>query len=291
VIDQQGNVVIPFTHSYLSVVKEGYLIGGTIMTSKAGKKIAQKICPVVYNLRGETAFDNDCAEDPSRMLPGKVDKSGNYSEGGWPMIQEGKFVLEDINGDEFVAVDVRTNRQLSLYSVTFPDHYFRFREGVLAFQYEGEDGDGPILASYTDTLSFDAGALTENIRPFSFEANNVHPFFNGVAAIEQDGKWIFIDRKGAVISETALSTKEYRAAPPMYFNGLIGFFNSKNKAGYVNLKGETVIPFELDEYHPFESDVTPVKKNGLFGLLRKDGTWAVPPRFEEMYAAPCPCYQ
>jgi hypothetical protein len=84
--------------------------------------------------------------------------------------------------------------------------------------------------------------------------------------------------------------KEYTAYPPMHFNGLIGLFY-KGKAGYVNTKGETIIPFQFSEYHPFETDVTPVKYEGSYGLLRKDGTWAVPPRFQNLYLSPCPCYQ
>jgi|GEM_PF-3460784 len=289
VIDQKGNITIPLSHDYLSVVKEGYVIGGVIFRNKSAKKLMGRICPVIMDLQGTPVFENDCTDEPSVVLPGTVDKAGNYSEGAWPMVQEGKIVLEDVYGEEFTAVDIATNRQFPLYAVQFPDHYVRFREGVLAFQYA--EGDETTLAGYADTLSFNPGSLTGKQVPFNFEATKVHPFFNGVAAVELDGKWLFIDREGEIISKTNLSTTEYYASPPMYFNGLVGFFNGKGKAGYVNLKGETVIPFELEAYHPFEWDVAPVKQKGLFGLIRKDGTWAVSPRFEDMYATPCPCYQ
>ncbi|HYC86934.1 MAG TPA: WG repeat-containing protein [Chryseosolibacter sp.] len=289
VIDQQGNIKIPLQHEYLSVVKEGFVIGGVVFTSKSSKALYQRLCPIVYGLNGEVVLENDCTDEPSVVLPGTVDKSGRYSEGAWPMVQNGAIVLEDVYGEEFQAAHVASGRTIPLYSITFPDHYARFREGVLAFQFKDE-GESPGLAAYADTVMFAAG-LASASSPLSYQANVVHPFFNNVAAVEQDGLWSFIDRDGDVISKTNLSTTEYRAAPPMYFNGLVGFFNGKGKAGYVNLKGETVIPFEFEEYHPFEWDVTPVKKNGLYGLLRKDGTWAVDPRFEDMYAAPCPCYQ
>ena len=59
----------------------------------------------------------------------------------------------------------------------------------------------------------------------------------------------------------------------------------------IDLKGNVVIPFQFEEYHPFEYEVTAVKYKGKFGLIRKDGTWAVPARFEELNIGFCPCFR
>lgn len=75
----------------------------------------------------------------------------------------------------------------------------------------------------------------------------------------------------------------------MYFNGLIAFWKN-GKVGFVDITGKEVIPFTLEEYHPFEYDVTPAKQNGLFGLIRKDGTWSVAPKFEYLEISVCPCF-
>ena len=73
----------------------------------------------------------------------------------------------------------------------------------------------------------------------------------------------------------------------MYFNGLIGLFKN-GKAGYVDINGKEIIPFTLDEYHPFWIRGNPSEERRSVRLLRKDGSWAVAPKFEKFHCRALP---
>jgi hypothetical protein len=280
VISASGEPVIPFLYAYLSVFKDGYVVGGSL----AEKPFKGKVCPFVLNEKADTVFAQlDCSDMPD-FLPGFVTKKGYYSQ-AWPFVKDGKLFLESVYENEPVVIFIPGGERSTLNGYRF-DYNNGFREGLFAARSYGE-GD-TWSGIYIDSTTLISQTIT-NAFP-ELAAQKAYPFFNGVAAIEQDGKWSFIDRQGNMISQTNLPVKEYTAYPPMHFNGLIGLFY-KGKAGYVNTKGETIIPFQFSEYHPFETDVTPVKYEGSYGLLRKDGTWAVPPRYQNLYLSPCPCYQ
>lgn len=305
VIDQSGKIIIPFIHEYISVFINGYVIAGKYISRKGYAGI---VCPTVLNERNEVIFevgkpinpdiflDNLASYDCTRLfLPGFANKKNNTYSNGWPIIRKGILLLKEVPEGSveffnFVALDVRTGKSFSFVPGLQPvNNYFAFREGSIAMEIpDSKQADfGDTGMGYYDTANFTAGYM----RDLLYEAKDqkVHPFFNGVAAVEKDERWIFIDRDFSVMSETQLSTKEYDAFPPMYFNGLIGFWKN-GKAGFVDITGKEVIPFTLEEYHPFEYDVTPAKQNGFYGLIGKDGSWAVPPKFEDLQVGPCPCF-
>ncbi len=310
VIDQSGKIIIPLVHEYISVFANGYVVTGKYYSSKSYK---MRVCPTVFNEKNEVVFqigqpagqdqveslpwqDYECSQ---LFLPGYAEKKTNGYSQGWPIVRDNKLVLlETLEGGPSYAslkvIDLKTNKSISIQrGLELADNYYGSREGLIAIEVPEEKdkledlGDFAIGGFY-DTASFTSEYLGTPI--FNSTGLRIHPFFNGVAAAEKDGHWIFIDRDGAVINETTLSTKEYDAFPPMYFNGLIGFWKN-GKAGYVDVSGKVVIPFALEEYHPFEQEITPVKQNGLYGLMRKDGSWAVPAKFEDLLLSPCPCYQ
>jgi len=285
VIDVKGNIVLPFNFLYLSVYNEGYIVA--VQKIYESKSLKGKACPLIYNDKGELVSSEDDCDDELYFLPGKFNKHGLYSIGGWPMVREGKLILAESDYyEENIALDIATNKIRTLSGLVAADSYYGIREGLLAVN---EVEDGFINRGYYVDLSDKADNSSYKVI-FDYEFDNVHPFFNGVAAIERDKKWSFINREGEIIGATNLSTDLYRVGIPMYYNGLIGFFHNK-KAGYVDLNGNVVIPFQFDEYHPFEHEVTPVKHKGKYGLIRKDGSWAVQPAFKDIFAAPCPCYK
>ena len=305
VIDRSGKIIIPLSYDYISVFANGYVVAGKYITQKGYKGM---VCPTVLNEKNEVVFQVGQAkkedgqswveyECTQLFLPGYADKKSNGYSAGWPIVREGKLILkESMEGGpqyaNFKVLDVLTGKSLSFPQGMQPsDDSFGIRAGTIAMEIpedrREELGDFTIGGFY-DTANLNGEYLVNPL--FNFAGQKVHPFFNGVAAVEKDDKWIFIDRDGEVISETQLSTKEYDATPPMYFNGLTAFWKN-GKAGYVDITGKEIIPFTLEEYHPFEYDITPVKQNGLYGLIRKDGTWAVSPKFEYLLVSPCPCYQ
>lgn len=291
IIDGDGKTIIPIKYDYLSVIKNGVVIGGRVLT---GKYFKGSICPFVLSEKSDTLFlQYDCSDMPSFLTVRKEKKGFTYPH-GLPLVQEGFAIFDSPDwegeGDFQQRSLVRISNQNPFWFDGLGQLSSRIsiREGRVAITYktEGEATTGRFL----DTLQLGQG-YGDYQDAFELYAEGTHPFFNGVAAVEQNGKWNFVDREGWIISKTNLSTEEYRASPPMYYNGLIGLFNSEDKAGYVDIEGNVVIPFQFEEYHPFEYDVTPVKYNGLYGLLRKDGSWAAQPKFEMINFTPCPCYQ
>ncbi|MBL7871749.1 MAG: WG repeat-containing protein [Cyclobacteriaceae bacterium] len=303
VIDQSGKIIIPIIHEFISVFINGYVVAGKYIGKK---QFANMICPVVLNEQNEVIFEvgKPITEDPENLieydcfnlfLPGYANKRNNAYSNGWPIVREGILVLKELpegtpDYANFLALDVRTGKSFSFPQGFQPvNNSFAFREGTIAMEIpESKREDfGDTGMGFYDTTSFTTGYMKEVLS--EWVDHNVQPFFNGVAALEKDERWIFINRDFIVMSETQLSPKEYKAFPPMYFNGLIGFWKN-GKAGFVDITGKEVIPFTLEEYHPFEYDVTPAKQNGFYGLLRKDGSWAVPPKFEDLQMGPCPCF-
>jgi hypothetical protein len=284
VIDVSGNVIIPFAHNYLSIFNEGYIVAVNNINQAKGFK--GSACPSIYNEKGQLVISADDCEDDIYFLPGTFNSKYQYSLGGWPMVREGKLILVESGFyDEIMILDIKSQKMRGISSYEVVDNYYGFKEGLLAVA-EVEDGFSK-RGYYIDVSGSDDYSY-KNV--FDDDYDYVHPFFNGVAAVEKDNKWSFIDREGKLISETSLSTDTYSVATPMHFNGLVGFFYNK-KAGFIDLQGNVVIPFQFDEYHPFEHDVTPVKFKGKYGLIRKDGSWAVEPKFKYIMSAPCPCYE
>ena len=320
VVNSNGEEIIPFQYDYLSVMKDGYIVGGSLIPGKAFKN---RVCPIVLNDKNEVVFEtgqndpegHDCSQ---LFLPGfAYPTTGNYSP-GFPMVRDGMLIVLEAweggpNYAQYKVMDVKTGLGIVLQQeMSIADDYLGMREGTLAIdlaiEEENQDDEDQIYGrvkvipenanrkgvfydtANIKTQNFDVPLFSNDNLAVANQFQRAHPFFNGVAAVQIDNKWAFVDREGWIINETKLATSEYKAFPPMYFNGLIGLFKN-GKAGYVDINGKEVIPFTLDEYHPFEYAVTPVKKGGLYGLLRKDGSWAVAPKFEKLSLSPCPCYQ
>lgn len=289
VIDGTGKTIIPLKYNYLSVMKNGLVVGGQVLK----EYFKGNICPFVLNEKSDTLFIQlDCSDMPS-FLSVKAEKGKFYYSAGWPLVEDGFVILESPNWEDSEGPKTRSIVRLSnqelimLQNLTIVDKQVVVREGRIAVNHMVENSF--VSGRYLDTLMLGGDFTYQDA--FELQAQTVYPFFNGVAAAERDGMWIFLDREGWVISKTNLSTEEYKAGPPMYYNGLIGLFNSQDKAGYVDIKGNVVIPFQFEEYHPFEYEITPVKYNGQYGLLKKDGSWAAQPKFEKINPAPCPCFQ
>jgi hypothetical protein len=290
IVSAQGDTIVPFRFAYASIYNEGTaVVGVTVKNPKSYRdKVRVFFADSLGNIAGykgeESAMLTFEEGEKTFFLPGQMIK-GQYQDRGWPIVRSDKILLNNTEAE--IAYDVRTEAQLDLYGYSTFDHT-GFRENLMPCI----TGDPVETGGDRDVVYLRANPGEFNYSPaFTLKASHAYPFFNGVAAVASEGKWIFIDNEGWVISRTGLSTEEYKANPPMYFNGLIGFVNSKDKVGFVNIKGETVIPFEFDEYHPFEYDVTPAKYKGSYGLLKKDGTWAVEPRFETLDIGPCPCFK
>lgn len=80
-------------------------------------------------------------------------------------------------------------------------------------------------------------------------------FKDGFAPVFLNGKAYFIDKKGV-----DLFKKSFKAVAH-FSNGLAMCTDSANKSGFIDTKGNIVIPFILYGSYPFNGDITPVRND------------------------------
>lgn len=129
---------------------------------------------------------------------------------------------------------------------------------------------------------------------------NAGGFSEGLAPVKKDGKWGYIDKTGKVMIEPKYSDwSEYGAEGIKQYNGAGIFSNGiakvavKNgtepaKWGYINNKGETILPLEYDDAYGSDGTYFTVgKKVGdtvKYGIVDKDGNTVLPFIFEDVTA-------
>ncbi len=108
------------------------------------------------------------------------------------------------------------------------------------------------------TLAASAMAADEYTEVIPCQYDNARSFSEGLAAVEKDGRWGFIDKEGneviPFIYDYALSFNE-GLAPVML----------DHKMGYIDKTGDVVIPFELFLADNF--------KEGVASVLLREGGW------------------
>ena len=114
--------------------------------------------------------------------------------------------------------------------------------------------------------------------PFQFDA--VFDFWKGMAEVKTDGKWNLIDTAGRFVLPYALDG----------FNGRFGEAGllaaaQKDKWGFINRKGEWIIPPQFETAYSFQNGMARVKTNGKWGLVNPKGEWVTAPVFDFIRSA------
>jgi len=95
-------------------------------------------------------------------------------------------------------------------------------------------------------------------------------FHNGIAAIEIDSKWGFIDKTG-----TRFILPQFEDVEPRWqFSNGLALVKSKGKWGYIDKRGYFCIPAKFDEAEPFSptfSQHVLVKLNGELFFIDREG--------------------
>ncbi|MEJ0034421.1 MAG: WG repeat-containing protein [Bacteroidota bacterium] len=167
-------------------------------------------------------------------------------------------------------LDVRSKQLVNLKINSLFDEV---REGRLNLAIDG------ISYSWSIPLPSQPAA---NESKFNFLSPVIHPFSGGIAAVHKDGKWAFVDKDGSLVSETNLPATDYVNDQLLYSSGYV-IFTKKNGDGiYTDLKGAQRIAMEFDELQPFQLGAAVVKSKGKYGLIQKDGTWAIQPTYDNI---------
>jgi hypothetical protein len=100
----------------------------------------------------------------------------------------------------------------------------------------------------------------------------IEPFKNGIAKIEFNGKYGFIDSQGKEI----ISPQFEQAL--QFSEGLAGV-SIKGKCGYIDKTGKLVIPAVFEAVCNFHQGLAAVKLNGKFGFIDSTGKIVITPQY------------
>jgi hypothetical protein len=265
-IDTKGSTVVEFEKDIMSAYQTGWALAGS-KTSSAGLyrvAVIDTMGKVVVN------FDNTYLTETT-ISAGKRVREGYVS-----VLVDGDFAaslvpsIEKIDGKPlyYALLDVKNKR---LVSLKIPSLDAEVREGRFNMSVDG------IAYSWSQPLP--AEPVVSEAR-FSFLSPVIFPFSGGIAAVQKEGKWAFVDKDGSLLSESNLTADEYTNDKPLYTGGFILLWKKGGSGIYVDLNGHQRIPLEFEEMNPFQSGAAVVKHKGKYGLIQKDGTWALPAEFE-----------
>ncbi|MBW4538564.1 MAG: WG repeat-containing protein [Myxacorys chilensis ATA2-1-KO14] len=124
-----------------------------------------------------------------------------------------------------------------------------------------------------------------------FEHSQAYDALNaseGLAAIQIDSHWGFIDGTGKFVIEPQFSSAG------RFSNGLAPVRDTvANKYGYIDRIGKFVIPPQFAEAQPFSEGLAAVKVNqneqdvsGQWGYIDTTGLFIIPPQFQDTFPSP-----
>lgn len=100
-------------------------------------------------------------------------------------------------------------------------------------------------------------------------------FHNRLCSVKQDGKWGVIDTTGEWVIEPQYSWY-------VRFNDGLAPVEVDGKYGYIDTEGKTVIDFRFDYAQDFYNGVAQVHTSEGWGLIDKEGNWVLEPVYEQM---------
>ena len=113
------------------------------------------------------------------------------------------------------------------------------------------------------------------IEPYFNTANHFDPG-SGLALVEKDEKWQYIDTLGQTYDYNNITDKEFDFSEGLAVGLKDGEF------GYINNKGEWVIRPQFKAANKFQMGFAKVKKKGKWGLIDKEGNWILDPVYKNI---------
>jgi hypothetical protein len=265
-LDMKGNAAVPFAADIMSSFLTAWALSGTKTSTEDLYRVAvvDTVGKVVVN------FDNTYLTGKS-IMGGKKVREGYVS-----VLVEGDFgssliaAPEKLDGKtlHYALLDVKNRRLVNLKVASLDAEV---REGRFNMVIDG------IAYSWSQPLQAEP---VPSEAKFSYLTPAIYPFSGGIAAVQKDGKWAYIDKDGSLLSESNLTVTDYTNAKPLYMGGYVIFWKKGGEGIYVDLRGSQRIPLEFEELNPFQSGAAVVKYKGKYGLVQKDGTWALPAEYE-----------
>ena len=108
--------------------------------------------------------------------------------------------------------------------------------------------------------------------PFKYDL--VSGFHEGLAGVELNGKWGYINKSGKEVVPPKYDEAEF------FHEGLAGV-KLNGKCGYINKSGKEVVPPKYDKANYFNEGLASVELNGKCGYINKSGKEVVPLKYDE----------
>lgn len=267
-IDATGKEKIPYEYDAMSTFQSGFVLAGRKTAS------ADLYSVVVLDTLGQAVISFDNIYLPVKSFSERK----KVREGYTSVLVDGTF--QGLLSESSYKLDGRTlyfglldvkNKKLISAKVNSMDA--EVREGRLNLSSDG------IAYSWSVPLSSEP---SPNDAKFKVLANAIYSFSGGIAAIDKNGKWAYVDKDGSLLAETNLPTGDYVNENAMYFGGFVIFKKSNGAFIFTDLNGNQKIALEFDAANPFQYGFALVRFKGKWGLLQKDGSWAVPADFDDL---------
>ncbi len=142
------------------------------------------------------------------------------------------------------------------------------------FKFAGSFRDGLAAVDLCDKCAY---INKSGKRAFSGEFRSCYRFSKGVAKVEiGKGQWAFIDTTGKILASLTGDS----GAVALFSEDLIpSEKEGSNGIGFVNRKGEFVIPPRFSAVHPFSEGLAAVAEKDLWGYIDKTGNFVIKPQF------------
>ncbi len=90
------------------------------------------------------------------------------------------------------------------------------------------------------------------------------------------GKWGYIDENGVVV----ISQQFHYATG--FKEGMAEVRNNEGKVGFINKEGHLLIDYQLDAAYGFYEGLAAARSNDQWGFINKKGQWVIPPGFDKI---------
>jgi hypothetical protein len=210
------------------------------------------------------------------------------------------------NGEKYVYINNRGEVEVEPEVQVFRTSVFRGKYALagvgdmykLKWGYIDRTGKLVIPAKYAQATIFSEGLAWVKSEDGAFvainetgeevlrlsEATGVRCFREGLAPFEmKGGKWGYVDKTGKVVIEPA-----YGIACD-FTHGLAAV-EQNGVCGFINKKGETVIPMQYIDAHNFTSEgyavvgISAGHRKVKYGVIDKKGNYVIEPEYNEMQA-------
>jgi len=158
------------------------------------------------------------------------------------------------------------------------DNWVKVLDGI-TLAVAGQLPNGMTKAKMEEYLSYkrdEKEDTSDTVKSKTFNPDDYY-FHNGLAEVEINGKYGFIDESGEIVIEPKF---DYVAS----FHRGLARVGMNGKYGFIDESGEIVIKPKFDEVSDFDEDISlsKVRINDKYGYINKNGEFVIEPKFDDI---------